>query len=72
SSRLEARQHCGSSRGQPLGEDIQALLQCALPVDANSSRGLPVSPGATMAKIVFKAADDEAWFKWGKNAMLVC
>ncbi|KAE9281411.1 hypothetical protein PR003_g27680 [Phytophthora rubi] len=57
-------------RQQPLGQDIQALLQGALPVDTNGSRGLPVSPGAIMGKIVFKAADDEAWFKWGKNAIL--
>ncbi|KAE9293532.1 hypothetical protein PF008_g24774 [Phytophthora fragariae] len=64
--------HCGRSRGQPLGQDIRALLQGAPPVDANGSRGLPVSPGAAMGNFVFKAAEDEAWFKWGKNAVLVC
>ncbi|KAH7479441.1 Pyruvate, phosphate dikinase 1, chloroplastic [Phytophthora ramorum] len=34
-------------------------------------RGLPASPGAAMGKIVFTAADAEAWFARGENVMLV-
>uniref|UniRef100_H3GH88 Pyruvate, phosphate dikinase n=1 Tax=Phytophthora ramorum TaxID=164328 RepID=H3GH88_PHYRM len=33
-------------------------------------RGLPASPGAAMGKIVFTAADAEAWFARGENVML--
>ncbi|KAG6609704.1 pyruvate, phosphate dikinase [Phytophthora cinnamomi] len=34
-------------------------------------RGLPASPGAAVGKIVFTAADAEAWFARGENVMLV-